>query len=347
MAKRKDGRAEIKRTVELPNGAKKEKSFYGTTKKAAVKSYDDYKIDLQNFAQKQTIHYFADVADKWLESRDGSVQQQTYKGYEYKVGMMKEYFKDKLISEIMDADVTIYLNKHSHQSINTVKKHKIYLNAIFDFAVRNDLLLKNQMTEVKMPKCKAAVTKRSYNKEQTKKICEQAKLQGLNGLAAYIPLQTGLRAGEVIALNVPRDIDFVNKTLTVNETVKVKSDKKTGEPKSVTSLRTIPVEDAFLNHIASLNFTGYIYDNGTGTGVPKNYNNWYHRNYERFMETLPDDIPRYFPHELRHTYGTLIYEDGTDLYTIMKVMGHANVAVTQIYVHHSTETMRDKLKKDF
>ena len=46
-------------------------------------------------------------------------------------------------------------------------------------------------------------------------------------------------------------------------------------------------------------------------------------------------IPILTTHELRHTYGTLLRENGVDIYTIQKVMGHSDISVTaDIYVHN-------------
>jgi integrase len=38
-------------------------------------------------------------------------------------------------------------------------------------------------------------------------------------------------------------------------------------------------------------------------------------------------------HSLRHTFGTRLGESGADAFTIMKLMGHSSVTVSQRYVH--------------
>jgi integrase len=44
-------------------------------------------------------------------------------------------------------------------------------------------------------------------------------------------------------------------------------------------------------------------------------------------------------HSFRHTFGTRLGETGADAFTIMKVMGHSTVAVSQKYVHPTPEAM--------
>ncbi len=51
-------------------------------------------------------------------------------------------------------------------------------------------------------------------------------------------------------------------------------------------------------------------------------------------------LPKEFaPHSLRHTFGTRLGESGADAFTIMRLMGHSSVIVSQRYVHPSPESV--------
>ena len=47
----------------------------------------------------------------------------------------------------------------------------------------------------------------------------------------------------------------------------------------------------------------------------------------------------FVPHSLRHTFGTPLGESGADAFTIMKLMGHSTITVSQRYVHPSPESV--------
>ncbi|MDO8953034.1 MAG: tyrosine-type recombinase/integrase [Draconibacterium sp.] len=51
------------------------------------------------------------------------------------------------------------------------------------------------------------------------------------------------------------------------------------------------------------------------------------------------------PHVLRHTYATHLLNKGADLNAVKELLGHANLAATQIYTHTSFERLHDIYKQ--
>ena len=50
-------------------------------------------------------------------------------------------------------------------------------------------------------------------------------------------------------------------------------------------------------------------------------------------------------HSLRHTFASWLVQDGVSLYEVQKLLGHSNIAVTQVYSHLQPETLHSTVNR--
>ena len=158
-------------------------------------------------------------------------------------------------------------------------------------------------------------------------------------------IETGLRWGELIALK-PRHIDFLRRTLTVEETIVEVSKKhsptgaalrcpsptpRTTNPAPSGSARTGSTQIA--EHIndppASAATTC---SSPPRAGTPISRNTFRTRVWLPAVKASGVDFDVRI-HDLRHAHASWLLAGGSDLKSVMDRMGHAQIQTTQKYLH--------------
>lgn len=142
-------------------------------------------------------------------------------------------------------------------------------------------------------------------------------------LAFYLGWEEGLRRGEIVHL-CKSDYNPYNHTITIS--------KKPGwVPKTKKSARTIPLrpQSEKLLKQAILRSSSPYFINLPGDRYNKNYLSYSYR------YVLKKKLPHLhcFIHKLRHTYGTLLIQNGVHVKVVCDLMGHSNILQTEKYLH--------------
>jgi integrase len=86
---------------------------------------------------------------------------------------------------------------------------------------------------------------------------------------------------------------------------------------------------------------GLVFHRPEGQPLYQTWLNQQHAGIRALLKLPPDCVL----HSFRHTFGTRLGETGADAFTIMKLMGHSTVTVSQRYVHPSPEAMENAVSR--
>jgi integrase len=160
---------------------------------------------------------------------------------------------------------------------------------------------------------------------------------------AILSLDTGLRAGEGVLLEWESDIflDAVYGSRLGYIEVQERGVKKHGRILSMTPR----VRSMLENRRRFLPKAKHVFP-GRRKGTPILVSSLDHQHVraraaaqvetENGIQKLPAE---FVIHSLRHSFGTRLGESGADAFTIMKLMGHSSVTISQKYVHPTPDTM--------
>lgn len=350
---RKDGRFEIRYHYGYKDdGTSNYKSVYGSSEKEVIDNYNQVMDDLisKNDLLIYDKTYIGYDINSWLNNAKIKNKKSTYSNYQYTI-------KSRIIpkfAKIKKKAISLELiNKFTSELLSeglvekTVKDILIILQQILKYG---DINIKIPMPKV--PKNEIQILKKD---EQTK--LEEELLKNLNEktFGIYFCLYTGLRIGELCALQW-KNIDLKNKKIKVKKTlIRIKNPdenakKKTiiiiDEPKSSSSIREIPIPDfliPLMNDLAKNIISETFLVSGTEKFIETRT---YFNKYKQILNKL--DLGIYNFHALRHTFATRCIENGCDPKTLSEILGHSSVKITlERYVHPNYENkviMMNQLK---
>jgi integrase/recombinase XerD len=143
----------------------------------------------------------------------------------------------------------------------------------------------------------------------------------------------GLRASEAIGLDV-RDVDLERGVLRARG----KGSKERLVP---VGREAIAAARAYLDRgrpaFVGLGDEPRLFVNRRGRGLTRQ---GLYKIVQRYARAVGLD-DRMSPHTLRHTFATHLLAGGCDLRSLQEMLGHADIATTQIYTHLSAERLKD------
>ena len=344
MKRRPDGRWQ--KRITLPNG--KSKLIYSTapTERLANKEFNDY---LLNFAEEEEkSELFENIAEQWKEKHFPKMQNNTLKQYRPCYNAAVKYFSGMQVKNIKPFHIKEYIDHLTDNGYaqKTIKNRLLLVSLILGHAVLYNKIQHNPCSELKTIKTTKKNKREKASDEDENKIKNYKK--GTFGILAYLFLVTGCRRGEALALT-PTDVTpthiHVDKTVEwVNGGPQIKD-----FPKTEAGIRDIPITVALYDLLIPYLNNKYIFQNEKEKLMTNGY-------FERHWNKLKRDANiNCTPHQLRHSYATILFDAGIDIKTAQKWLGHKDINTTlAIYTHLSdsalkknTEKITEYLKENF
>lgn len=300
----------------------------------------------QKLVQKKRI-CFEDMANSWLIYKKLTVKTSTYYNYKYLVNTyLSERFEKYTIEEFIGFNVNQMILELSEKlAPKTVKGIISVFISILNYA-EEKYKVRFLLEPIAMPKPQICDLQVLSLREQIKleKCCLKHNDNRYTGVV--LDLYTGLRIGELCALTW-ENIDLKNKRILVTKTLqriylaKNKTAILIDSPKSVNSIRKIPMNDKvyeILKFQKKQKKDQEFFLTGSKRYIePRRYQ-------YTFNKILKEaGLRDYNFHILRHTFATNCIKVGMDPKSLSEILGHSNVNITlNKYVHSS-----DKIKKKF
>lgn len=278
--------------------------------------------------------------------------------------------RDIQVGDLTQEDIQEYYVRMSRKySKSTIKKNYTILSECIADARRNKkenpFSSEINMDDIKLPSEDVVKVKKKeihfLTEEDIPKFCKEARrinekgfnfggkpgepTYGNNANLLIFILYTGIRVSEGIELKW-KHLDLTKgkeKVTIIENAARVKRDDgyvdKTSSTKTSSGVRIIPLSSQALNVIEEeiqLNPShrpdDYVFITQNNGKIKSRQN--VNKTLQSIMLRAGCSVEKLTPHELRHTFGSLLIRKGVDIKVVSKLLGHKDISVTyNIYIH--------------
>lgn len=318
-------------------------------------------------------YFVAEYAEKWLERARPDVAPSTMKGLKTHIQKLIDAIGNLPVSDVKPSDIKeIYSAQYKGMSNSYIKGAKQLYSAMFDAAVADGLILSNPARDRTAKPHKGTYNgHRSITPEERYWITHLCTDHRAHPVVMAM-LYAGLRPQEAKALNISRDVDFANETITVRETAHI--DRENGQKYAFTDKgkteranRQVPLLPPLKAAISGK--SGLLITSAHGEPVTlttwrvvwKSYcsqiekeingidRRWYGKTKEhKAILAAGGQLPEYIsftvtPYDLRHSFCTMCRDQKPpiELHTVISWMGHADAKMI-LSVYDAVTSDRDE-----
>lgn len=264
-------------------------------------------------------------------------------------------FGERNLRAITPIDLQVFLNSYTGLSATKITMITATLKAIFAAACVDRILDHDPAIHLIKPAARPAPERRILSPDERARV-EAACVSHPDGAYLAALYYLGCRPGEARGLQWG-DIDWEAGTIHIQRDIDYKSGGAIGSVKTRSSDRVIPLPDPLREILWPLRgLPGAFLFAGKISGAPLSKSSaerlWLQLMHAcGLAEPVPGvedspDLrrrlrPLVTPHCMRHNFATMCVEHGLDVYTTMRLLGHASITTTMnIYAHFTEQQLK-------
>lgn len=298
---------------------------------------------------------FEELALEWFENKKKFLKESTEAYYlfelqNYIIPALGNIEIEQLNEEIIQKNVYLWQTQNGiHYTAikkSTISNLVTLIKQILKYGVKKNLIHPFELEIFYIPEMPTNKDKTFTKEEQDNLIAAVISDLSFKSFGILLSLSTGMRIGELCALHWS-DVDSIRNIITIHNTLQRVYNKNLqpstriiiGKPKTIKSIRNIPLSEKVQNAISCLpdiNKDGYVLTNTTSFIEPRTYR----RFYEKFLKK--HNISYLNFHCLRHSFATRLIQNGGDYKCVSELLGHTNINTTlNMYVHPDLKQKRE------
>lgn len=261
--------------------------------------------------------------------------KQTISCYKEDLICFNKINKKNIVEELSLDDVEkyiIYLNNQG-KAISTILRMVSSVKSFYLYLV-HEKIINCDINQIDLPK-KPSHLPTVLSFEEIDLLLEQPDLTKPNGIRDRAMLEvmyaSGLRVSELLSIE-KKNLSIEKKLIRIFG----KGAKERYVPLSDFALEYLIKYLNEVRNISPYRNSKYIFINKQGLPLTRQY---FWQNIKQYAANA-GIIVNVSPHTLRHCFATHLLENGASLRSVQQMLGHSNIATTQIYTHVSSKRVR-------
>ncbi|OTN89903.1 hypothetical protein A5819_002401 [Enterococcus sp. 7E2_DIV0204] len=295
-------------------------------------------LKVQYSFSHNNLNLYQGTVQEWLNYwLDGLMRKKiklsTYSSYRLRIDKyINPFLGRKQLIQVKSREIEEFVNYLTNLNLSSATVHSIVtvLKSAMNKAFLENYILSNPCNNLSLSTVAMSEISALSLKDQEK--IEQIALNEKACSAVILALYTGLRIGEISGLKWS-DIDFEKDIIHIKRTLyrisNTVNNRKTeiimAEPKTKSSKRSIPLAKNLKNYLLDkrkIDTSEYVISCKGSYAEPRVIS-------YRFKKSMKQaGIRSIHFHVLRHTFATRCVEQGIDIATLSKLLGHASIKLT-------------------